>query len=285
MIAISDHRLRVELLDPQAPHPAHGNRYCHGGYIWQVHDAQGPLLSGPEYPHPTPTAFNGQGLPEVFRHADKQANQPLTQRPDGEGLIIGIGRCRGGFTPTDVVLTSTVSWSVVRTDSSATFTSQDQHLDWAYHLTRRVALEGGELLSATTLRNAGNQPLPLQWYAHPFFAHRGGLTTCRFPDGGVTVPSNPAYAIANDVLAMRADAGWNRHGHFQWLDLRPGLLLEATLSHPRLDGIRIRGDFPIDRMPVWANSNTLSIEPYLRADLAPGQTLRWSLRYGFGASG
>ena len=77
---------------------------------------------------------------------------------------------------------------------------------------------------------------------------------------------------------MCCGAGWDRTGHFQWLELRPGLRLDATISHPPLPGIRVRGDFPIERMPVWANGHTLSIGPYLRTDLAASRTLEGSLR-------
>ena len=97
MLAIRDSRLRIELLDPHAVHPAQGSRSCRGGYIWQVHDAQGPLLSGPEFPQPPPTSCNGQGLPEVFRHADKRGDQPLTRLHPGGCRALRTGTLdRGG---------------------------------------------------------------------------------------------------------------------------------------------------------------------------------------------
>ena len=71
MLSLANRTLRVELLDPADDAARRGPRYCRGGYIWQVHDQQaGPLLTGPEWPHPTPTPFNGQGLPESFRHTE-----------------------------------------------------------------------------------------------------------------------------------------------------------------------------------------------------------------------
>ena len=60
MIRLANAELALDLLDPDDPADAArlGARYCAGGYVWQVHDRKlGPLLSGPEFPKPDPTAF------------------------------------------------------------------------------------------------------------------------------------------------------------------------------------------------------------------------------------
>ena len=93
MLKLSNADLVVDLLDPAAPEDRvhQGLRFCWGGYIWQVHDRQaGPLLAGPEWPDPRPIPFNGQGLPESFRHATFGTGHPLIIQ-DGHGFIIGIG--------------------------------------------------------------------------------------------------------------------------------------------------------------------------------------------------
>lgn len=61
-----------------------------------------------------------------------------------------------------------------------------------------------------------------------------------------------------------------------------GQPLRARVSHPLLREIVFTTDFPPDLCPVWGNSNTWSIEPYLITELAPGATRTWSLRYEFG---
>ena len=68
---------RVDILDPESDQRHLSPRFCHGAYIWQVRNADGQaLLSGPEYPSPNPLAFNGQGLPEVFRFDEKWEGLP-----------------------------------------------------------------------------------------------------------------------------------------------------------------------------------------------------------------
>ena len=63
MFTLSSETLVVEILDPVADQERFGVRYCTGGYIFQVTDAQhGPLLSGPTYPHDF-NWFDGQGIP------------------------------------------------------------------------------------------------------------------------------------------------------------------------------------------------------------------------------
>ena len=89
MLQLSNGELRVDLLDPVADAARQGVRYCWGGYIWQVREACGePLLTGPEWPNATPSAFNGQGLPESFRHT-RFEGRPLTWNGD-HGLAVGV---------------------------------------------------------------------------------------------------------------------------------------------------------------------------------------------------
>src|SRR5690606_13634653 len=93
MLALANTTLRVEVLDPSADADRMhlGPRFCWGGYVWQVHDAiAGPLLAGPEWPVKQPLPFNGQGLPESFRHAELGSGRPLILE-HRRGFIIGVG--------------------------------------------------------------------------------------------------------------------------------------------------------------------------------------------------
>ena len=66
MYALTNESLSVAILDPQADQGRFGTRYCTGGYIYQVVDAQrGELLSGPTYPASF-NWFDGQGIPDAF---------------------------------------------------------------------------------------------------------------------------------------------------------------------------------------------------------------------------
>ena len=61
----------------------------------------------------------------------------------------------------------------------------------------------------------------------------------------------------------------------------PGRPLALTLDHPSLARVEFAASFAPDECPVWANARTVSVEPYLTLDLAPGETRHWELRHTF----
>ncbi|HAR30115.1 MAG TPA: hypothetical protein DCR65_01245, partial [Gammaproteobacteria bacterium] len=88
MLELSNHELRVDILDPVADQSRFGVRYCTGGYIYQVSDRRhGPLLSGPTFPDSF-NWFDGQGIPDAFN-----LGPLLSPSEPGRALIIGIGDC------------------------------------------------------------------------------------------------------------------------------------------------------------------------------------------------
>ena len=54
------------------------------------------------------------------------------------------------------------------------------------------------------------------------------------------------------------------------------------MTHPRLEWVRFATDFAPFKTVLWANGNTLSFEPFLALDLAPGESREWTLTYEFG---
>ncbi len=280
MLALANDSLRIEILDPaHAPDlPRLGTRYCWGGYIWQVHDAAvGPLLTGPEWPVDRPTPFNGQGLPESFRHAEFGTNRPLILEA-GCGFIIGIGDVAPNPAG-ELVVTTPCAWSLTTTAGALEFYAAQSGNGYACQLTRRIALAGRTLTSSTRVTNTGGRPLPLHWFAHPFFALTDRLLTCDLPaDWGMA--ENSGYALdARHRLSFKHRFLHDK-SHFE--PLRIGTTpLRAGLSHPKLDGLVFSTDFVPDFCPVWGNSNTWSIEPYIQSELTPGTTRAWNLSYEY----
>ncbi len=89
MYTLQNNHLTVDILDPVADQARFGTRYCTGGYIFQITDAQhGPLLTGPTYPD----SFNwldGQGIPDAFNLGPLR----LATATNPRALIMGIGMC------------------------------------------------------------------------------------------------------------------------------------------------------------------------------------------------
>jgi hypothetical protein len=282
MLSIANDSLRAEVLDPADPadRTRLGTRFCWGGFVWQVYDpVAGPLLTGPEWPDEQPLPFNGQGIPESFRHAEFGNGRPLILE-DRRGFIIGIGDVAPDADG-ELAVTQPCAWTITAAPDALEFCTTQTGNGHACQLSRRVALTGRTLTSSTRLTNTGDRRLPLHWFAHPFFALTDRLLTCELPsDWGMA--ENVGYALdAANRLSFKRRFEHKDDGHFE--KLRIGGPLRCVLSHPRLTGLVFSTDFVPDMCPVWGNSNTWSIEPYLQTELAPGVSRSWMLTYEFGA--
>ncbi len=284
MLTLAHDTLSVEILDPvdAANRARLGTRYCWGGYIWQVSDPRvGTLTTGPEWPEAAPSAFNGQGLPESFRHAEFGTGHPLILE-NSRGFIIGIGDV--GLSPAgELIVTQPCPWLIERSAGAISFRTAQAGNGYACQLTRHLALAGRTLTSATTIVNTGTRPLPLHWFAHPFFALTDRLLTCDLP-ATWGMAENAGYALdAKNRLSFKRRFQHKDDGHFEKLQVGATTPMHVAVSHPKLSGLVFSCDFVPDMCPVWGNSNTWSIEPYIQSELAPGETRNWTLSYEFGA--
>lgn len=279
MLRLANSTLRVDLLDPADDDARRGPRYCRGGYIWQVHDtAKGPLVSGPEYPHPDPTPFNGQGLPESLRHRTRDG-RPLTWR-GSEGLGIGIGRLVAGA-GNEVKVEEPCTWAVSGDSTQLVFQTRQEAAGFACELSRKVELRDRAVISATQLTNVGTTALNLQWFAHPFWALSEGRARVSLPAGS-TLPDNPGFAVdAAGVLTFRRPFVTPKDDQFALLTLPSRSPLTVAIDHPVLPGVSFSTDFVPDECPVWANARTVSVEPYLYLAIPPGETRHWSVEHRF----
>lgn len=281
MHRLGNSELTVELLDPATEQARLGPRFCWGGYIWQVNDrSAGPLLAGPEWPHPTPSPFNGQGLPESFRHST-MTGQPLLW--DGSlGLAPGAGALtRNG--KGEIEVSAPCEWRTSFEKDLASYETAQQVGNWSYALVRRVELRGRSLLSSTTLSNKASAPLVLEWFAHPFFAlNAEGKAVLTLPPG-TTLAENQGYFLEGGELRFRRAFVGQFDGLLVQPKLPPAQPFAIGIDHPRLRGLRFSGDIAPFQNVLWANGNTVSLEPYLALNLAPGESRSWTLAYDFGA--
>ncbi|ATC64617.1 hypothetical protein CMV30_11980 [Nibricoccus aquaticus] len=281
MLHLANARLRVDILDPQESGLNGVPRFCPAGFIWQVHHVTaGPLLAGPEWPNPTPDPFNGQGLPEAFRHRTREGS-PLTWKGD-EGLAVGTGVLKRSSTG-ETTLVSRCEWEIIPLHERALFKTTHEALGHRYELLRLVELQHSSLISVSSLANQGDSPITLQWFAHPFFTLTEGLIKAGLPDG-TSLAENPGFALSDNCLTQKRRFHDVKDGHFDQLKLPAEKNLEARLSHPALNQIDFSTSFPPDECVIWGNANTFSIEPYLSITLAPGEVRQWQLRYDFGMS-
>lgn len=280
MLTLANADLRLDLIDPAAEQARLGPRFCWGGYIWQIHDANvGALLTGPEWPAVEPQPHNGQGLPESFRHSTT-TGQPLLW--DGAtGLAPGAGAL-GRDAKGTVVVTTPCVWRIDRQPDRVVFRTEQVAGRWSYALERTIELHGRQVRSRSLLTNRGTTPLVLEWFAHPFFALQAdGRQRLTLPEG-TALPENIGYLLSGRELTLRRAFVGVDDGHLEHLGLPAGRPFVAELAHPRLTGVRFAIDFAPFKCVLWANGNTLSLEPFLVLNLAPGEAREWTLTYDFG---
>jgi hypothetical protein len=281
MLTLANAELTVDLIDPAAEHARLGPRYCWGGYVWQVHDAKvGALLTGPEWPKVDPTPHNGQGLPESFRHSTTEGKPLLwdgaTGLAPGSGVL---GRDAAGA----VVVTQPAPWTTDVSPTRAIFRTSQSTGRWSYELERTIELRGRQVLSRSRLTNRGAAALKLEWFAHPFFALESDGKLKATLSKEARLAENPGYILADAELTLKRAFVGVDDGHLVHLDLSEGKPFAVTLSHPKLASVRFATDFAPFKCVLWANGNTLSFEPFLALDLAPGESREWTVSYDFGA--
>jgi hypothetical protein len=288
MLRLANRELTLDLLDPADPADIarQGWRYCWGGYVWQVTDAKlGPLIAGPAYPSPTPTTFDGQGLPESFRHTRRDNSARLTWQGE-TGLAIGAGVIapnpnKGVQGPESARVTAPCRWTVTPFADHVVFQTRQAAAGFSYELSRKIELRDRTVTSYSQLTNSGETPLSLQWFAHPFWALTAGRARVQLP-AGTTIPENPGFAVAADgLLTFKRPFVAEPDTQFALLTLPPGRPLALSVDHPQLARVTFATSFVPDECPVWANSHTASVEPYLTLTLAPGETRHWHVTHGF----
>ncbi len=285
MYALSNPELTVLILDPVADVTRLGSRYCTGGYIWQVLDARhGELFAGPAYPL-APNTFDGQGAPDMFQRALGAEAAPV----GGVVGCIGVGLVRrtSPREPFDVrynpEVIEFVKWEISCSPDSIAMRTEHTFRDWAYRLERTVSLQGRVIRSRTGIRSLGSAPLPVRWFAHPFFPVPSNNVLCRFSFPVGLPADSPGYFLDAEGYVARKPAHDWRRGCYQALDLRqPGQVMRATQQHPRLGQLTVATDFAPAFLPIWGNDRTTSFEPYFERVLNQGAEASWSIEYHLG---
>jgi hypothetical protein len=271
MYTLRNDSLTVSILDPVADRERLGTRYCTGGYIFQITDAEyGELLTGPTFPESFNT-FDGQGIPDAFRLGPIEDPEAT----DGTSLIIGVGVCD---LEADEVR-EFCTWAVSQTETEIRFRTEQVYGSTSLVLERVVSLHGRTVRSWTRLANRAARPLYFRWFPHPFYPQTETDELCRF-NVPVSFPENAGYDVAESGYIRRLDWPWSE-GHYQAMDLPGGSPLTILQKHPKLGIVAGSCSYVPTYLPIWGNPNTFSWEPFLESAIGTRQERTWHIDYDF----
>lgn len=284
MLLLQNHELALEIIDPVADQGVLGSRYCTGGYVFQIKDnKKGRLLSGPTYPDGQYNAFDGQGMPEVFVTALNEDSAQVGE----DVLVLGVGLVTRISTKTpfhvrdNPCVKTFCSWKIEQSSARIDMAASHHFDKWDIGLERTIALSGRSVISATRVANTGDADCLVRWFPHPFFPFPENGLACRFCRP-VDVPDNPGYFLNNQgFLEMKRDYDW-QNGLYQPIVWKEPLAFESVLCHPLCKTVHMRCDYVPSFFPVWANSRTFSVEPYLERRISSGERFSWKIEYVFG---
>jgi len=280
MLYISNSVLKISILHPEIDTQYLGSRYCRGGYIWQVDSMKhGPLLSGPSFPDPHPSVFDGQGIPDVFETAIGSATVTV-----GECVhVIGVGDVlrSSDITPFHVRWNPTViapcQWRIVQASDVIEMSTTPVFKGYRYHLTKSVRLGTSGWTIKVSLHNAGTIPIPVRWFIHPFFPLNSGELYCHL-SLPLTIPDNPGFECHDNRITLVKKYDW-KNGCYRTVSVPWDSPISISVNHLHAKKITMNTSYGLSWLPIWANNNTFSIEPFYSKFLVPGESGEWNVEF------
>jgi hypothetical protein len=280
MFTLQNSHLSVRILDPVADRHYSGSRYVSGGYIFQIRDADGnDLLSGPRFGDPAFNVFDGQGAPELFVPSDTSAPVGDDVLVPGVGLVKRTSAAAPFHVRDNPVVSEFTVWDIDTGDNRITMKTTQRFREKHLSITRTVLLNDRTIESATILENQGSSPLPIRWFAHPFFPLSVNGEMCIF-SLPVAMPENPGYALRDDgMVIMKSGYHWEKGLFLNLGDLSGREPLSVRQRHPILSEIGVTCDFAPGELAIWANHHAFSFEAFLEKTIRPGGAAAWGIRY------
>jgi hypothetical protein len=282
MYILHNDQLEIQIIDPIKDRKLLGSRYCTGGYIYQIRDLKkGDLLSGPEYPKPDFNVFNGQGAPEVFL---TPLNEQAAVGDDLFVLGVGIVQRTSPISPFHVrdnpVVREFCLWEVEELPHTIKMTSRSVFNQWDFCITRLVSLNYRTISSETIFFNNSESPIPIVWFAHPFFPFPIDYKACSFT-AQINLPENSGYFVNNQgFIELKNDYKWKK-GLYQKVAYPINERLCVIQNHPVIGNVKVTGDFIPESIAIWANNITFSFEPFYNKFTGHNEKCSLKLSYCF----
>ena len=289
MIEMHNGATMARLADPLDPEPYYrGTRFDRTGIVLEL------LSGGHSYVSPWFREYGPYkhdavcGPAEEFTQTGYEAGaegKPFLK--PGVGILAGDGQAYDRFKLYRIL--DPGRFSVELNGPAETLFRHELDGHYSYAKTVSLPLEG-QLRIVHEMRNTGTKPLGFHVYNHNFFvldgAFTGRDTLFRFPfkpEGNWRAPyecvrlTDNGIVFSRDLEASESVFMGNLHpaapvfrGHsFELNNTGNGLAVHAAC------------DAPMEYAVFWSNHEVSCIEPYIRFDIAPGETAIWTIVYRF----
>lgn len=301
-------RLRVYLPDPERGF-YRSTRFDWSGVIasleHQGHQYYGPWFTGTD---PGVRDFIYKSDTELIASPQSAITGPAEEfsrpqgfadaAPGGTFVKVGVGVLRkkddaaySAYANYDIA--STGEWQVEESPGRIDFTQivKDPTGAYSYEYRKVLRVTAGrpELVIEHSLKNTGTKSIETPQYNHNFLTLDGAATgpelaiVTTFPIK-TSQPPDPAMAVikGNEIQYTKTLTGEER----VTFSLE-GFGKDAKSYDLRVEnrktgaGVRITGNRPLARLPLWSIRSVLSIEPFVDVTTAPGQTTSWTYTYTY----
>jgi len=255
-----------------------GKRFCHSGFITDIWYKN---VKFSEYER-------SQGDPTTEGSGMCAAYEPLEMEKPADGqryLMPGVGVLTAGDTGREFErLPTEFSYD----DLHAVFTTQSPDVDgYSYFETRKIMLEDDEIKETVTLRNTGSKRFACSEYNHNFLS-LGGLDIGTDYEMRVYCIQKPeSFSFKEKVMEngiFTYDDYPTRSCFFKTFDTKPvredGMAWEMRSKSTGISCYE-KVDFVPDRLQVWNDYYVMCCEVFAPVDLAPGEEVTWTRRWGF----
>ncbi|MBI1387826.1 MAG: hypothetical protein GC154_05210 [bacterium] len=179
-------------------------------------------------------------------------------------------------------------WSVEHGDDWIAYRQDAPDFNgWKYEYVKRIELESGSPVFTIShqLKNTGEKPIDTDYYCHNFTILDdepiGPSYELTFSFTPQFTQSFNGYARAegNKIIFLKALKNTSTYVEFTGYPVTP----ESTrvTIHNKNAGValKIEGDYPAYDFHFWSTTLATCPEPFIKIDLAPGESMEWTDRY------
>ena len=212
-------------------------------------------------------------------------------------LVIGIGMVIKPEEPKYAISTeyqqvNTGSWKIKTKKDHVDFTHRLNDMGYGYEYKKTVKLIKGkpELVLTHSLKNTGTHSIETTVYNHNFFVmdHTliGPAYEVKFPYriSGEARDNPDLVKVEGNHIVFVKDIAPRKNLYFEDIGRHNEGVNDYDFqieNHKTGAGVKISGDQPIYKLPMWSAIKTLCPEPYIKINIKPGETFNWTIRYEF----